>query len=316
MKSEQCNDGRRRGVIDIGSNSIRMMLFDWDAKAGAFRNVEKFLRTTRLGKGVDGSGLLSEASVARSFEALTELMGIAREEGASDVYAFATSAMRDAQNAEALTGPVFEKLGLAIDIVDGDTEAKYGFSGVSSCFSGPVVIADIGGGSTEIICGSRHQGIAWDKSLNIGAVRETDKYVKTDPPSAQAVKAIESEVREKVSALLADHALPADAVLAGIGGTITTLSSIAQGLRTYDPKKIHMSRLSYQTVCEIQGELCRKTNEERRQVVGMDPKRADIITAGTTILKAIMAALNQTSVTVCGHDNLEGSAVCHYGFSK
>jgi exopolyphosphatase/guanosine-5'-triphosphate,3'-diphosphate pyrophosphatase len=312
MKTAQAYIGKRLGVMDIGSNSIRMMLFEWDG--AGFQHVEKFLRTTRLGKGVDASGRLSEASISRSFDALSELMDIAREEGTQEVYAFATSAMRDAANAEALTGPAREKLGLAIDIVDGDTEAKYGFCGVSSCFSEPVVIADIGGGSTEIICGSREQGIAWDKSLNIGAVRETDKYVQSDPPSPQAVKDIEGEVREKVQALLTVHPKPLGAVMAGIGGTITTLSSIAQHMAVYDPKKIHMSRLSYETVCTIQEELCRKCNAERREIIGMDPKRADIIAAGTTILKAVMAALEKPYIVVCGHDNLEGSAVCHYGF--
>lgn len=314
MSTAQNNSEKRLGVIDIGSNSIRMMLFEWGADG--FQNVEKFLRTTRLGKGVDASGRLSEASISRSFEALAELTAIAKKEGAAEVYAFATSAMRDAKNADALTGPAKEKLGLDIDIVDGDTEAKYGFCGVSTCFSGPVVIADIGGGSTEIICGSQSQGIVWDKSLNVGAVRETDKYVNSDPPSPDAVAQIEGEVREQVQALLTAHGKPSGAVLAGIGGTITTLSSIAQHLEVYEPEKIHMSRLTYKTVCGIQEDLCRKTNAGRRQIVGMDPKRADIIVAGTTILKAVMAALNQPAVTVCGHDNLEGSAVCHYGFSK
>ena len=179
---------KRYGVIDIGSNSIRMMLFDYNGKAQPFANVKKYLRSTRLGHGVDASGNLAETSVARSIDALVELKGIADAEDVEEIYAFGTSAMRDAGNASALTAPVLEKTGIAIDIVDGDTEAKYGFYGVSSCFSGNILIADIGGGSTELICGSSAAGIAWDKSLNIGAVRDTEKFSPREGTGCHAAR--------------------------------------------------------------------------------------------------------------------------------
>lgn len=311
MRQDQAN--KRCGVIDIGSNSIRMMLFDYNGKPQPFANVKKYLRTTRLGHGVDASGNLAASSVARSIDALVELKGIADAEGASEIYAFGTSAMRDAGNASALTAPVLEKTGIAIDIVDGDTEAKYGFYGVSSCFSGNILIADIGGGSTELICGSSATGIAWDKSLNIGAVRDTEKFIREDPPQEASIESLEAHVREQVSILLEAHALPQDTTLVGIGGTITTCSAIHQHMTVYDEAKVHMSTLSADNVADMQNELAARDLEGRKKIAGLQPRRADIIVAGVGILKSVMDATGAKQITVCGRDNMEGAAILHFG---
>jgi exopolyphosphatase/guanosine-5'-triphosphate,3'-diphosphate pyrophosphatase len=304
---------KRYGVIDIGSNSIRMMLFDYNGKAQPFANVKKYLRSTRLGHGVDASGNLAETSVARSIDALVGLKGIADAEGVEEIYAFGTSAMRDAGNASVLTAPVLEKTGIAIDIVDGDTEAKYGFYGVSSCFSGNILIADIGGGSTELICGSSAAGIAWDKSLNIGAVRDTEKFIREDPPRKASIESLEAHVKEQVATLLEAHMLPQDTTLVGIGGTITTCSAMYQHMTVYDESKIHMSTLLADDVADMQNDLAARDLEGRKKIAGLQPRRADIIVAGTSILNAVMHCVDAKQITVCGRDNMEGAAIIHFG---
>lgn len=310
MRQEQSN--KRLGVIDIGSNSIRMMVFDYGGEKQPFLNVKKFLRTTRLGHGVDTSGNLAASSIARSIDALVEFKQIADDEGVAEIYAFGTSAMRDAGNAKDLTGPVRHKTGIAIDIVDGDTEARYGFYGVSSCFPGNILIVDIGGGSTELISGSRTTGIVWDKSLNIGAVRDTEKFIREDPPHQSSIQNLEAHVQDQAAALFQTHALPLDTKLVGIGGTNTTLSAIHQHMTVYDETKIHMSTLSIENVAEIQNRLVACDLDARKKIEGLPPRRADIIVAGCTILNAVMHSAGAEQMTVCGRDNLEGAAIQHF----
>lgn len=294
--------------IDIGTNSMRLLLADINSD-GSFieeKSRQKEVRITRMGKGVNETKLIDEEIFKKNIESFRYFVDKAKQNEAKHIFAIGTSALRDAQNAHLFVKEAREHTGIKIDVIDGECEAMLGFYGVSQGLGekGRLLIIDIGGGSTEFIIGSIIEGIIFKKSIDIGAVRLTEKF-------GENIDAMELFIEEQILYLKNIIEKYKVKLIVGIGGTITTASSINQTMEVYDSNKIHNSELTSKDVFCIQSMLKSLNLEERKRVIGLQVERADIILAGITILKKIMNIFKIERIKVSEYDNLEGM-IYHY----
>lgn len=277
---------RNLAVIDIGSNSVRLLLRADGAE-------KQMLETTRLGQGV-AERMLQPEPVRRTVEAIGMFCRLARETGAEQVFAFATSAVRDAHNPEALLDPVWEKYGVKIDILPGEVEAQLAYLGAAGGKRACVV--DIGGASTELVAGDREVQRA--VSLQIGAVRLKDRFGLDRKTAEKELDALFTDQRSVFE-------IWQDAPFLGIGGTVTTLAAMEQRMAVYDPQRINGFDLTRERVSAWVDELW-PLPAERRVYPGLQPQRADIIAHGALILERCLTVLDRPKVCVCTGDNLKG----------
>lgn len=289
--------------IDIGTNSMRLLLADYHKKNehSKFWNREKEVKITRMGKGVDENRMIEPSTFSRNIDSFTEFVQKAKTGQAERIFAIGTSALRDAKNGEDFVLQAEKSTGVKINIISGNLEAELGFYGVSQGVkeSGRILIIDIGGGSTEFVVGSQIEGIVFKKSLDIGAVRLTDKFGED---MIRMSDYIDEEIRI-IEDLIERFAVK---LIVGIGGTISTVSAINMCMACYDSERVHNSSISKQEVGSILKLLQSLSLEERRKVVGLQPERADIIVAGVNILLGIMKEMRISKITVSEYDNLEG----------
>ena len=309
MNKQIIDSNPLQAVIDIGTNSTRLLIYRFDGQ-GQIRRVDRAVRYTRMGQDVNQTGKLHPEAMQRNTAALTDYKKITAEYGIPDesVFIFATSAMRDAENSPAYIQKVRDELNWQISVIPGEREADLGFKGVSQCFDGDILVFDIGGGSTELILGSDDRIIA-KKSINMGCVRSTEKYILNDPPILSELDAVRSEALKNVEAVLSEFPQSDFKTLVGIGGTATTLSAMKQAMTDYDSEKIHQSVLTIEEVRILLDRLRQMPLSERQTVPGLAPQRADVIIAGLCIAEAIMTATGRETYTVCDYDNLEGAAI-------
>ncbi len=302
----------KRCIIDIGTNSIRMLRAV--IEKGKIISSGKTLEMTRIGEGVDKTKLLSSAAMDRSISALKKFKKQALSEGIKDIKAIATSAVRDARNRDEFLKRAKLEIDIDIEIISGEKEAELGFIGVMGGIKkelGNVLVIDIGGGSTEFIVGNS-RGIKYVKSLDVGAVRMTDKHITTDPISDKQLKALVYDVKNIINEIIEDlKEFRIDEVV-GIGGTATNLASVAQQLEIYDSSKVHNYELSLEEINSMIYRFKSTDNNKRKKIKGLQPKRADIILAGSSILYEILAKLNTKSIRISEYDNLEGYLYFEY----
>ncbi|MDK9710503.1 Ppx/GppA phosphatase family protein [Acidaminobacter sp.] len=295
-------------VIDMGSNSIRLLMAELEG--GKLVGAEKLLSMTRLGAGVDQTGLLRQMSMDETIEAVRAFKALADGRGSRLLGAFATSAVREAGNGHAFARRVELETDVPVEIVSGEEEAVLGFQGVLAGLTHPgrVLVIDIGGGSAELILGDS-EGIAHKVSLPLGAVRMTERWLKSDPPTMSEVDALRGDALEHLDAWreLVIGYRPESAV--GIGGTATTLGAIALGMKAYDRERIQGFELSVRGLDDLILRLSEMPLEVRREVPGLQPKRADIIIAGALVLETILKTFDMTGYGVSDYDNLEGLLV-------
>ncbi len=289
--------------IDIGTNSMRLLLTDYfkHEQSAEFQNREKEVKITRMGKGVNANRMIEPETFSRNIDSFEEFVQKARNKNVEQIFAIGTSALRDAKNGEDFVAAAEKTTGVKINIISGNLEAELGFYGVSQGVkeNGRILIIDIGGGSTEFVVGSQIEGIVFKKSIDIGAVRMTDKFGEDTVTMSHF---IDKEI-QIINDLIERYAIK---LIVGIGGTISTVSAINLCLARYDSDKVHNSLISKQEVECILKSLAMLSLEERRKVVGLQPERADIIVAGVNILLGIMKELGIVSITVSEYDNLEG----------
>ncbi|MDO5095874.1 MAG: Ppx/GppA phosphatase family protein [Peptostreptococcaceae bacterium] len=289
--------------IDIGTNSMRLLLTDYfkHEQNAEFQNREKEVKITRMGKGVNANRMIEPETFSRNIDSFEEFVQKARNKNVEQIFAIGTSALRDAKNGEDFVAAAEKTTGVKINIISGNLEAELGFYGVSQGVkeNGRILIIDIGGGSTEFVVGSQIEGIVFKKSIDIGAVRMTDKFGED---TVNMSHFIDKEI-QIINDLIERYAIK---LIVGIGGTISTVSAINLCLARYDSDKVHNSLISKQEVECILKSLAMLSLEERRKVVGLQPERADIIVAGVNILLGIMKELGIVSITVSEYDNLEG----------
>ncbi len=303
--SDPAPDGARRvGAIDIGTNSIRLLVCD--VADGEISEIDRLLTITRLGDGVDASGTINAAALDRAHAALSGYARRATELGAKRVLAVATSAVRDASNGRELLAEIERRYGFETRLLTGVEEARTTFRGVTSRrpATAGTLICDIGGGSTEFVLGdSAH--VVDQVSLDIGCVRLSERFLSDAPPPADAV----AQLRATVSDVIPRHLTDAATELIGVAGTITTLATIDLGLESELPEVIDGHVLSAGTVERLLSDLSALTLEELKQVRGLMPARAVTIVAGAAILAEIVAAAGTEAVTVSERDILHGAAL-------
>ncbi|MFF8608762.1 exopolyphosphatase [Streptomyces sp. NPDC015346] len=295
--------------IDCGTNSIRLLVADVDPETGELIELDRRMTIVRLGQGVDRTGRLAPEALERTFAACREYADVIRELGAGRLRFVATSASRDAENRDEFTRGVLDILGVEPEVISGDQEAEFSFTGATAELHGTetYLVVDIGGGSTEFVVGNKHVEAA--RSVDIGCVRLTERHVRSDPPSAEEIAAIRADVRAALN--LAAETVPitrAD-TLVGLAGSVTTVAAIALGLQEYDSERIHRSRISYEQVAEVVGRLLASTHEERAAISVMHPGRVDVIAAGALVLLEIMERIGAREVVVSEHDILDGIAL-------
>jgi exopolyphosphatase / guanosine-5'-triphosphate,3'-diphosphate pyrophosphatase len=299
---------RRVAAVDCGTNSIRLLIadLDGDRQTDLLRRME----IVRLGEGVDRTGRLSEAAIERTRGRLAEYAAAIDELGATAVRMVATSASRDAANAGDFRAMVRATLGQDPEVVTGDEEARLSFigavRGVGAEYPPPYLVVDIGGGSTEFVTGSAAVDAA--RSVDIGCVRMTERHLRSDPPTQAEIGAATADITAAVDDALSHVPVKPGSTLIGLAGSVTTVALIALGLPSYDPKRIHRSRISYDQVAAVTADLLAATREQRSRIGGMHPGRIDVIGAGALILRTIMERSEISSVVASEHDILDGIA--------
>lgn len=275
-------------VIDVGSNSVRLMLWA-DGKT-----LYKRVNTTRLGAGIAKNSLLNEDAVERTANAIAGFVREAERAGAEKRFAFATAAVRSAENGGEFCARVRELCGLDVDVVSGEEEALLGLSGaLDDGQDGGIV--DIGGASTEV-CFRKNGVRTFSVSIPLGAVRLYD-LCKDDREKLQ------TEIRPRLTAL---ESVEPFGKFCAIGGTATTLASVKLGLKQYDASEIQNCVFTAREIGNLTDKLFSLTAEERGKIPGMDPRRADIIAGGALLLSEIMNKISAETVAVSDRDNLEG----------
>lgn len=293
------------GAIDIGTNSMRLLIVDY--VDGKLINRKKFVNTTRIGQGVDSKGYIKEDAIQRNIKALKEFSDKCNDEKCENIYCMGTSALRDSKNGDYFVKLAKEETGIDVDIVTGIEESNLGFRGVLEGIqeNTDIIVIDIGGGSTEFIIGDS-EGIKFNKSENVGALRMTEKFLKHDIIENEEFESMSSFIYDEISETLKYIKEKGLKTLIGIGGTITSLSAMNQELEIYSMEKIHNSKICKKEIEEILQKLIKMTLSDKKNLKGLQEKRADIITAGVKILNIIMEKLEIEEITVSEYDNLEG----------
>ena len=275
-------------IIDIGTNSIRLLVYGDKEKLG---ETSKEIIITRIGEGVDANRVISKEAMERTVSGLKELKGSSEGE----VRAFATSAVRDAANRSEFIEMAKDVAGLDVEVISGEEEAELAFLGARMGFSSDhIFVIDIGGGSTELIVG-KGDSISYKTSLDIGAVR------------LREMEARGLDRKEVLDGLLdIEIDIPKGCRAIGIGGTATTAGAIDQYLEEYSRGKIQGYTLTPERIGEIYSELSDMTLKERKSVVGLSEKRADIIVQGLYILIRVLERFGFKELSLSDYDNLEG----------
>lgn len=300
----------RVAAIDCGTNSIRLLVADADPQTGELVDLDRRMTIVRLGQGVDKTGRLAPEALDRTFAACREYAEVIKSHGAERIRFVATSASRDAENRDDFVRGVLDILGVEPEVISGDQEAEFSFTGATKELAGsdhlaePYLVVDIGGGSTEFVVGDDHVRAA--RSVDIGCVRLTERHIRSDPPAPAELDAVRADIEAALD--LAERTVPIrDAgTLVGLAGSVTTVSAIALGLDAYDSAAIHHSRVSYEQVAEIVGRLSRATHDERAAIPVMHPGRVDVIVSGALVLLSIMDRTGAREVVVSEHDILDG----------
>ena len=292
------------GVIDIGTNSMRLLTANLTDKKLTDR--KKYVNTTRIGQGVDENGFITDEAMNRNIDALKEYHEKCVEYRCEKIYCIGTSALRDSKNKIEFIKRAESESNICVEVIDGDLEAKLGFLGVISSIEveGNILVLDIGGGSTEFIFGNK-DGIKKNISLNIGALRLTEKFL-SNGYSEESLLNMKSFIKENIKDVVKYLRQEDISCICGIGGTITSLSAVNQDLKEYSMEKVHGSKIKIEEVRNMLNRFINCSDDERKHINGLQPKRADIITAGTEILVCIMEDISEEEIIVSEYDNLEG----------
>lgn len=295
----------------MGTNSTRLLVADVDD--GRVEEIERRTSVTRLGRGVDLSRQLCTDAIEDVCVAVGEYIAIYEELGAERISAIATSAVRDASNGDAFLAELRERFALDARVLSGEEEAGLTYLGATASRepgnpTGNTLVVDIGGGSTELICG-RGPEIAFHASLQVGTVRHTERYLSTDPPSAGAMEELAADVRSEVhKAIGLEPGAVAEYGIA-VAGTPTSLAAIDLELEPYDSELVHGHRLSLTEISTMLSRLAAMTLPQRLEVPGLHAGRAPTIVAGVVILVEVMRAFGLEEIEASERDILWGSAL-------
>ncbi|MFJ5217923.1 exopolyphosphatase [Streptomyces sp. NPDC088354] len=307
----------RVAAVDCGTNSIRLLVADADPATGAIKDLDRRMTIVRLGQGVDRTGRLAPEALERTFAACREYAAVIGELGADAIRFVATSASRDASNREDFVRGVVDILGVEPEVISGDQEAEFSFTGATRELVGradlarPFLVTDIGGGSTEFVVGDT--AVTAARSVDVGCVRMTERHlvrdgVVTDPPTPGAIAATTRDIDAALDLAEATVPLREARTLVGLAGSVTSVAAIALGLAEYDPVAIHHARIPVEQVRAVTERLLAATHAERAAIPVLHPGRVDVIGAGALVLLRIMERTGAREVVVSEHDILDGIA--------
>lgn len=302
----------RVASLDVGTNSVRLLVADAEA-GGGFRRVFADRRITRLGEGLQASGLLSEGAIQRTLEALCVFLEAAMGLGARSVLAAATSAVRDAANGPGFVEWVRKETGLKLRVLSGEEEASWMAMGISLLWPSPPerwMAVDIGGGSTELVraCGRR---AVVSRSIAMGMVRLTEEVFAHDPPTHGEVDRARDIAKSALGGLLKGIEAQGEnkGTLVGTAGTVTTLAALDMGLEPYDPDAINGYRLQRVSVDRWCRRLAGLPKDQRARLPGMEPGRQDVILAGAIMVRELLDLVCAEELLVSDYGLLEGIAL-------
>jgi exopolyphosphatase / guanosine-5'-triphosphate,3'-diphosphate pyrophosphatase len=329
----------RVAAIDCGTNSLRLLIADMDAAKRELADVERRMEIVRLGEGVDRTGMLAPAALDRTFRVLREYAADISAASAKAIRMVATSATRDASNADEFSRGVRDILGISPEVITGGEEARLSFAGATAELTGPAdaagadtserpqppyLVVDIGGGSTEFVLGGgpslaeptarlgAGDGVGGGHlsaiSVDIGCVRLTERHLHSDPPAAAEIEAAVIDIDAGLEKV--ENAIPVSSArtLVGLAGSVTTITAIALGLPFYDPARTHHARTPVDAVHEVTRRLLSQTHEQRATIGALHPGRVDVIGAGALVLDRVMSRFGFAELVTSEHDILDGIA--------
>ncbi|WP_305039350.1 MULTISPECIES: Ppx/GppA phosphatase family protein [unclassified Frankia] len=326
----------RVAAVDCGTNSIRLLVAEAVSDAGTMpaaagqpadghlaagqplvgrtapllRDLTRRMEIVRLGAGVDRTGELAPDALERTFTALRDYAKEIDRLGAVKVRMVATSATRDARNQDVLVAGVRSILGVDPEVITGEEEAALSYAGATRELRGypePFLVADIGGGSTELVLGDA-ENVHAARSVNVGCVRLAERHLHDDPPTAAQLASVAADAHAAFD--LAERTVPirSAATLVGVAGTVTTVAALAADLPGYDPGRIHLSATAAADVAAVAGRLAAMSHAQRAALPVMHPGRVDVIVAGALVLRTLIERVGAAEVIASEHDILDGIA--------
>ncbi|MDD5447994.1 MAG: Ppx/GppA phosphatase family protein [Actinomycetota bacterium] len=310
---------QRLASIDIGTNSTRMLVAD--CNGFITKTIDRRMVITRLGKAVDGTGKLDSEAIEGTLSVLSEYARLLSSHKPDRVSVAATSALRDSANAGDFVSRAGEITGSEVEILPGGEEARLSFVGAVSNLprgkvgrrAGKIFVFDIGGGSTELIAGNlprKRSRLLYEeprvRSIQVGCVRMSERFLKGDPPSPVALGRMESYLVSTLKPAFDSLFQSKPSLVVGLAGTVTTVAAIKLGLTEYNSQAIHHSCLLREEVEEIYRRLASVPLSDRKKIMGLEPERADIIVGGIAVLRAVMDLAGVDEILVSEKDILDG----------
>ena len=298
----------RVAVVDIGTNSTRLLVAA--VEDGRVTELQRESIVARLGEGVDATGALGEEPQQRVFAALDSYADAIERHSATVRRVVMTSAVRDASNGAQFAETVHSRYALEGSTLSGDEEARLSFLGATAARddSEPLLVIDIGGGSTEMIVGARG-AVDFHVSTQVGVVRHSERHLHSDPPTGGELAALGDDARSVIEASVPDEVRRRVGAAVAVAGTATSCAAIDLALDPYDPARVEGHTLSAARIAEIRDRLAALPLADRRAVTGLDPARAPTIVAGTVVLLEVLGAFALDRVEVSERDILWGVAL-------
>jgi exopolyphosphatase/guanosine-5'-triphosphate,3'-diphosphate pyrophosphatase len=301
----------RYAVIDVGTNSVKFHIAE-RAADGSLRKVVDRAEMTRLGEGLDERGEIGPDALERTATAIAEMAGEAKRSGVRAIAAVGTAALRIARNSASVVAAIRARTGVAIEVISGEEEGRLAYLAVQAGLGvteGSLVVFDTGGGSSQFTFG---QGSRVDDrfSVNVGAVAYTERFGLANAVSAAVLGKALAAVASDLSRI---EGRPAPDVLVAMGGAITNIAAVKHGLKTYDPDIVQGTVLDRAEIDRQIGLYCSRNAENRRTIVGLQPKRAEVILAGACIVRTVMDKLGQDAVRVSDRGVRHGLLVERFG---
>jgi exopolyphosphatase/guanosine-5'-triphosphate,3'-diphosphate pyrophosphatase len=300
--------GRRVAAVDLGTNSIRLLVARFAEGEEELRDLARDMVITRIGQGVDRTGTIAPEALRRTIDVLRRYCRRARALGAERIHLTATSAVRDSSNRDELASAVLRLTDEPMEVLSGKQEAELSFLGATRGLrvSTPILVLDIGGGSTEFVMGDGKPTAAI--SAQIGSVRLTERYIHTDPPTYEELDRLELAVTSVLHQVEDRIPVHDAATLLAVAGTATTVQAVAMGLSEYDPEVLHHSTLERDDAERVFRLLADMTTSERADIPAMAPGREDVIPAGAAILVGVMKRWGFGQALISETDILDGIA--------
>ena len=297
----------RVAAIDCGTNSIRLLIAD--ISGGKFKEVLRDMEIVRLGQGVDENKSFNLDAINRTLAAVEKFKNQLTGKGVEKIRFCATSATRDAANRDLFIDGVRQILGVEVEVIPGEEEARLSFNGATKELlqsDAPFLVVDIGGGSTEFVYGNKE--VEFAKSVDIGCVRMSERHLKSQPVEMSQVAQAIIDIDKAIAQAAAVVPISTAKTLVAVAGTATTIAAAALDLETYDRYAIHLSRIPAEKVHKVSAAFQAMTKSEISKLGFMHPGRVDVITAGSLVLSRVMAATGATEFVASESDILDGMA--------